>query len=423
MRYFARSLRVGNKGNVKLTVDALEFSRCKLSVDSPFYDSVKWVPCFSSVNHRLTVSRLLGKISDFLQHFKYKTPTTELYAANHDYCDSRHTYLDNRPSLERELRLSFRTQPNPNPAYSRVFRQQYRGATYPSFDGFRCLLPIPALASGVTRWRARAEAFFIEKKEKHGLELVALAFDKWLEEEIKYSTNYDSIDLAVTRLSATLQVKPAHYNTLVGRVIAKERTYSDYALQHIIIGYPEIYNSWHELTNAVNMYADWARFTFPSIKQKIETAIRQFLPKLSFTVSDNEDYCDLNVLLTRLIEFKLKIENLESLTLEPQPLPTKADGRRSKALYITTHNNERHLLLCASEWMDFRMFAEAVPRIAEDKTIREELDAIVMRLKMLESDLLTFKTGLKDLVYGLKLGGRFIEGECANCKGLETRLS
>jgi hypothetical protein len=262
------------------------------------------------------------------------------------------------------------------------------------------------------------ERFFVERKERHGLELVSV-FEKWLEDEITFSDNYDSLDLAVMHVSTTLQVKPAHYTTLSGEVIAKERTYGDYAFQHIMTGYPEIFNSWHVLTNSANMYADWTKSTFPRIKQDLETAIRHALPTLRLGPSDTEDYCNLDVLLTKFIECKLRYDTPDFLRRESSEEFEKVLGPR---LYVTAHDNKRRLLMRAHDWMDFRMFQEVIPSIFMDKAIQEELDAISSRLSSIRSNAEMFKVGLRDLVNGLKLGGRLIEGECANCKDLETRL-
>lgn len=262
------------------------------------------------------------------------------------------------------------------------------------------------------------ERFLVERKEKHGLELV-FAFEKWLDDEIRFSDNYDSLDLAVMHVSTTLQAKPAHYTTLSGEVIAKERTYGDYAFQHIMTGYPEIFNSWHALTNSANMYADWTKSTFPRIKQDLETTIRHALPKLRLGPLDTEDYCDLDVLLTKFIECKLKYDTLDFLRREPSEFE-KALGHQR--LYVTAHDNKRRLLMRTHDWMDLRMFQEVTPSIFMDKTIQEELDTISSRLSSIRSNSEIFKVGLRDLVNGLKLGGRLIEGDCANCKDLQTRL-
>jgi hypothetical protein len=218
-----------------------------------------------------------------------------------------------------------------------------------------------------------------------------------------------------------LSVQPTHETTLSGEVIARERTYGDYAFQHIRTGYPEIYNSWHELTNAVNMYAYWAKAEFPKIKQELADRVHRFLPDLPFAPAGAEEYCDLDVLLTKFIECKLGYDTLDFLRHDLE-LSAFERAIGHNHLDVTTHDNKKRLLMRTNDWMHLRIFAEMIPAIFNDKIIHEELDAVSDSARMIQSKLGSFKIGLRDLVNGLKLGGRLIEGYCANCKDLESRL-
>lgn len=358
--------------------------------------------------------------ANLLTHLKYSKAANslEILAKTHSFRWSNHCCSSSASSLadgqsipthHEHWQHDFRWTPSYQ-QFGRLGHDGHRGGFAGRLYAF--------LAGSTARNIFRRRAFFIERKEKHGLELV-FAFEKWLEDEIKFSDNYDSVDLAVMHVSTTLGAKPAHYTTLSGEVIAKERTYGDYAFQHIMTGYPEIFNSWHVLANSANIYAGWAKSTFPRIKQDLETAIRRFLPNLHLGPLDTEDYCDLDALLTKFIECKLRYDTLDFLRHDS--LPAERTSSRH-ALYVTTHENKKRLLLRTHVWMDSRMFTEVVPTIFVDKTIQEELDTISSRLSSIRSNSESFKVGPRDLVNGLKLGGRLIEGDCANCKDLETRL-
>ncbi len=292
--------------------------------------------------------------------------------------------------------------------------------SYPD-SSCRSFLSIQALAGRAGLLKARTKAFFTEKKEQHGRDLLP-TFQQWIETEpLKFTQTFDSIfpDAPLDLIWVTAR-------SPTGMVLVKERTYEYYANHHLETGYPLSWNGLQGILNTREKYERVSDEVIPLLKNKLREEVRKRCPTLrEFVAPDRvEDCYNLDLLFSRLVERALGEGDLSFFDREMTQLGAHPEYGgwelvapiSSKQPFVGIGES---VLLRTRDKDDKSRLRDGVDAVLLDATAAKHLGALMELIVEMQSYVANYKKALKDLVIGIELG-QVIAGQCSICESWET---
>jgi hypothetical protein len=310
----------------------------------------------------------------------------------------------------------------------------------PALSGVFCFL-----SPSVGRSLFRRKAFFIEsaralleKKSAEGQVLTEKVFKRWVNAELKFSPTFESVEWSDVEFPIDFGTAPA--DAIISkkglRAVGRARKPEYYACEHLITGYPKIWNSAVRFLQSQKLYADLAIEKLPLIRNRLQEETQKRLPHLARleALGNSEVGYNFNLLFLKLLEHRLSPD---------QPPPTKEplEERLKESLRKMIQSPRSHLantpweftvktghsqkgifynelILRTPDPDDAERLIESMCVTLLDSDVQKHFLALRLPLTDARAMLRYFKEGLLELINSVELKGPF-KGTCANCKEWE----
>lgn len=237
-----------------------------------------------------------------------------------------------------------------------------------------------------------------------------LAYNGWLDQKLTFSPT-----LKITTPIIHLKRHWATMPTMFGEVIAEERTYDYYGSLHVESGYKAISNSLNGLIFTAGMCEEnWSRIRFSAIRSRLQEILAAGAPDLSLTASDTlKNYVDVEVLCFVLLAGKIGLLDLKFLGFDM--FPAEEQGYWVIHYSLNPPPETLRILLHTKDKGDQSRMNQCVQQALTDEKIVSELDGFANDVRAIQNLLAEFQTGLRDLVFGIKVGASILP-ECDVCR-------